>query len=129
MPVLKEAGKQLIKIYRGEGPRYFERGTGFGSDKTFGRYFSTKKETAENFAKDFQKLDELPKGSKIKSVDVTEKDLKIGNKVAKKLNPNCMEADCNVILPKKYLDKIDVEEFKLGGIIKGFPKLTKRGWK
>jgi len=129
MPVLKEAGKQLIKIYRGEGPKYFERGTGFTSDKTFGRYFSTKKETAENFAKDFQKLDEFPKGSKIKSVDVTEKDLKIGNKVAKKLNPNCMEADCNVILPKKYLDKIDVEEFKLGGIIKGFPKLTKKGWK
>ena len=129
MPVLKEAGKQLIKIYRGEGPRYFERGTGFGSDKTFGRYFSTKKETAENFAKDFQKLDELPKGSKIKSVDITEKDLTIGNKVAKKLNPNCMEADCNVILPKKYLDKIDVEEFKRGGIIKGFPKLAKKGWK
>jgi hypothetical protein len=60
---------------------------------------------------------------------VTEKDLKIGNKVAKKVNPNCSGADCNVILPKKYLDKIDVEEFKLGGIIKGFPKLTKKGWK
>jgi|GEM_PF-3933055 len=129
MPVLKEAGKQLIKIYRGESPRYFERGKGFTGDKTFGRYFSTKKETAENFAKDFQKLDELPKGSKIKSVDITEKDLKIGNKVAKKINPNCMEADCNVILPKKYLDKIEVEEFKLGGIIKGFPKLAKKGWK
>ena len=129
MPVLKEVGKQLIKIYRGEGPRYAERGKGFSNDKTFGRYFSTKKETAENFAKDFQKLEELPKGSKIKSVDITEKDLKIGNKVAKKINPNCMEADCNVILPKKYLDKIEIEEFKLGGVIKGFPKLAKRGWK
>lgn len=129
MPVIKELGKQLIKIYRGEGPRYTERGKGFSNDKTFGRWFSTKKETAENFAKDFQKLDELPKGSKIKSVDVTEKDLTIGNKVAKKVNPNCMEADCNVILPKKYLDKIEVEEFKLGGLIKGFPKLAKRGWK
>jgi len=129
MPVIKEIGKQLIKIYRGEGPRYAERGKGFSNDKTFGRWFSTKKETAENFAKDFQKLDELPKGSKIKSVDVTEKDLTIGNKVAKKVNPNCIEADCNVILPKKYLDKIDVEEFKLGGLIKGFPKLAKRGWK
>jgi hypothetical protein len=41
----------------------------------------------------------------------------------------CMEANCNVVLPKKYLDKIEVEEFKLGGIIKGFPKLAKRGWK
>ena len=128
MPI-KQIGKQLIKIYRGEGPKHSELGTGFASDKTFGRWFSTKKETAENFAKDFQKLDELPKGSKIKSVDVTEKDLAIGNKVAKKLNPNCSEADCNVILPKKYLDKIDVEEFKQGGIIKGFPKLAKRGWK
>jgi hypothetical protein len=26
MPVLKEAGKQFIKIYRGESPKYFERG-------------------------------------------------------------------------------------------------------
>ena len=129
MPVLKEAGKQLIKIYRGEGPRHAELGTGMSGDTTFGRWFSTKKETAENFAKEFKKLDELPKGSKIKSVDITEKDLKIGNKVAKKVQPNCIEADCNVILPKKYLDKIDVEEFKLGGIIKGFPKLAKRGWK
>jgi hypothetical protein len=130
MPVLKEAGKQLIKIYRGEGRRHSElKGKGFGNDKTFGRWFSTKKETAEDFAKDFQKLDEFPKGSKLKSVDITEEDLKIGNKVAKKLAPNCVGADCNVILPKKYLDKIDVEEFKLGGIIKGFPKLTKRGWK
>ena len=130
MPILKEAGKQLIKIYRGEGRRHAElKGKGFGNDKTFGRWFSTKKETAEDFAKDFQKLDEFPKGSKLKSVDITEEDLKIGNKVAKKLAPNCVGADCNVILPKKYLDKIDVEEFKLGGIIKGFPKLTKRGWK
>jgi len=130
MPVLKEVGKQLIKIYRGEGRRHSElKGKGFGNDKTFGRWFSTKKETAEDFAKDFQKLDEFPKGSKLKSVDITEEDLKIGNKVAKKLAPNCVGADCNVILPKKYLDKIDVEEFKLGGIIKGFPKLTKRGWK
>ena len=119
MPVLKEAGKQLIKIYRGEGRRHSElKGKGFGNDKTFGRWFSTKKETAEDFAKDFQKLDEFPKGSKLKSVDITEEDLKIGNKVAKKLAPNCVGADCNVILPKKYLDKIDVEEFKLGGIIK-----------
>ena len=130
MPILKEAGKQLIKIYRGEGRRHSElKGKGFGNDKTFGRWFSTKKETAEDFAKDFQKLDEFPKGSKLKSVDITEEDLKIGNKVAKKLAPNCVGADCNVILPKKYLDKIDVEEFKLGGIIKGFPKLAKRGWK
>ena len=129
MPILKEAGKQLIKIYRGEGPRHAELGTGMSGDTTFGRWFSTKKETAENFAKEFKKLDELPKGSKIKSVDITEKDLNIGNKVAKKVNPMCMEANCNVILPKKYLDKIDVEEFKLGGIIKGFPKLAKRGWK
>ena len=129
MPVLKEAGKQIVKIYRGEGPRHAELGTGMSGDTTFGRWFSTKKETAENFAKEFKKLDELPKGSKIKSVDITEKDLKIGNKVAKKINPNCMEADCNVILPKKYLDKIEVEEFKLGGIIKGFPKLAKKGWK
>jgi hypothetical protein len=130
MPVIKELGKQLIKIYRGEGRRHSElKGKGFGNDKTFGRWFSTKKETAEDFAKDFQKLDEFPKGSKLKSVDITEEDLKIGNKVAKKLAPNCVGADCNVILPKKYLDKIDVEEFKLGGIIKGFPKLTKRGWK
>jgi hypothetical protein len=130
MPILKETGKQLIKIYRGEGRRHSElKGKGFGNDKTFGRWFSTKKETAEDFAKDFQKLDEFPKGSKLKSVDITEEDLKIGNKVAKKIAPNCVGADCNVILPKKYLDKIDVEEFKLGGIIKGFPKLTKRGWK
>ena len=130
MPVIKELGKQLIKIYRGEGRRHSElKGKGFGNDKTFGRWFSTKKETAEDFAKDFQKLDEFPKGSKLKSVDITEEDLKIGNKVAKKIAPNCVGADCNVILPKKYLDKIDVEEFKLGGIIKGFPKLTKRGWK
>jgi len=125
MPVIKELGKQLIKIYRGE-PSVFRKGE---ETITKGRYFTTKKETAENFAKDFQKLDELPKGSKIKSVDVTEKDLIIGNKVARKLNPNCLDADCNVILPKKYLDKIDVEEFKLGGIIKGFPKLAKKGWK
>jgi hypothetical protein len=130
MPVLKEVGKQLIKIYRGEGRRHSElKGKGFGNDKTFGRWFSTKKETAEDFAKDFQKLDEFPKGSKLKSVDITEEDLKIGNKVAKKLAPNCVGADCNVILPKKYLDKVDVEEFKKGGIIKGFPKLAKRGWK
>jgi hypothetical protein len=129
MPILKEAGKQLIKIYRGEGPRHSELGTGMSGDTTFGRWFSTKKETAENFAKEFKKLDELPKGSKIKSVDITEKDLRIGNKVAKKVNPMCMEANCNVVLPKKYLDKIEVEEFKLGGIIKGFPKLAKRGWK
>jgi hypothetical protein len=129
MPVLKEAGKQLIKIYRGESPRHAELGTGMSGDTTFGRWFSTKKETAENFAKEFKKLDELPKGSKIKSVDITEKDLRIGNKVAKKVNPMCMEANCNVVLPKKYLDKIEVEEFKLGGIIKGFPKLAKKGWK
>ena len=130
MPVIKELGKQLIKIYRGEGRRHSElKGKGFGNDKTFGRWFSTKKETAEDFAKDFQKLDEFPKGSKLKSVDITEEDLKIGNKVAKKLAPNCVGADCNVILPKKYLDKIDVEEFKLGGIIKGYPKLAKKGWK
>lgn len=129
MPIFKEAGKKLIKIYRGEGPRHGELGTGFASDTAFGRWFSTKKETAENFAKEFKKLDELPKGSKIKSVDITEKDLRIGNKVAKKVNPACMEADCNVILPKKYLDKINVEEFKLGGIIKGYPKLAKKGWK
>ena len=128
MPI-KQIGKQLIKIYRGEGPKHSGLGTGFASDKTFGRWFSTKKETAENFAKEFKNLDELPKGSKIKSVDITEKDLKIGNKVAKKVNPNCMEADCNVIVPKKYLDKIDIEEFKLGGIIKGYPKLAKKGWK
>jgi hypothetical protein len=37
MPVLKEVGKQLIKIYRGEGPRYSERGTGLASDNA-GRY-------------------------------------------------------------------------------------------
>jgi hypothetical protein len=49
MPVLKEAGKQLIKIYRGEGPRHAELGTGMSGDTTFGRWFSTKKETAENF--------------------------------------------------------------------------------
>ena len=131
MPILKEAGKQLIKIYRGESPRY-PQGEGLGSNlqkQIKGRYFSTKKETAENFAKEFKNLNEFPKGSKIKSVDITEKDLKIGNKVAKKYNPNCMEADCNVIVPKKYLNKIDVEEFKLGGIIKGYPKLTKKGWK
>jgi hypothetical protein len=125
MPVLKEVGKQLIKIYRGEGPSYSNLGKNLAS----GRWFSTKKETAESFAKEFKRADELPTGSKIKSVDITEKDLNIGNKVAKKINPNCMEADCNVILPKKYLNKIDVEEFKLGGLIKGFPKLAKRGWK
>ena len=55
MPVIKELGKQLIKIYRGEGRRHSElKGKGFGNDKTFGRWFSTKKETAEDFAKDFQ---------------------------------------------------------------------------
>ena len=125
MPIFKEAGKKLIKIYRGESPSYSD----LGKDSASGRWFSTKKETAESFAKEFKRSDELPKGSKIKSVDVTEKDLKIGNKVAKKVNPNCMEADCNVIVPKKYLDKIDIEEFKLGGIIKGYPRLTKKGWK
>jgi hypothetical protein len=129
MPIFKEAVKKLTKIYRGEGPRHSELGTGMSGDTTFGRWFSTKKETAESFAKEFKRSDELPKGSKMKSVDITEKDLKIGNKVAKKVHPNCIEADCNVILPKKYLDKIDVEEFKLGGIIKGYPKLTKKGWK
>ena len=50
MPVIKELGKQLIKIYRGEGRRHSElKGKGFGNDKTFGRWFSTKKETAEDF--------------------------------------------------------------------------------
>ena len=125
MPIIKEAVKKLTKIYRGEGPSYSD----LGKNSASGRWFSTKKETAESFAKEFKRSDEFPKGSKLKSVDITEEDLKIGNKVAKKLAPNCVGADCNVILPKKYLDKIDVEEFKLGGIIKGFPKLTKRGWK
>ena len=106
-------------------------------NKSEGRYFSTKKDTAKIFSKG-------EKG-RIVEAEISKKDLELGRKMKKKFFKFDDEGtdDSNLLLPKKNLKDVKENidslyeklgtagmEYKSGGLVKkGFPKLTRKGWK
>ena len=66
------------------------------SDKLKGRFFTSNLDVAKSFADD---------PSKIKSIDIPEKDFNIGTKMARRINVDQM-AD-QTILPKKPMKQIE----------------------
>ena len=106
-------------------------------NKSEGRYFSTKKDTAKIFSKG-------EKG-RIVEAEISKKDLELGRKMKKKFFKFDDEGtdDSNLLLPKKNLKDVKENidslyeklgtagmEYKSGGLVKkGFPKLARKGWK
>jgi len=102
-----------------------------------GRWFSTNEGSARSYADDDK--------SRLLVAEISKKDLSIGKKINRKFF-NEVEASDNpqtLILPRKnlkdvkedidfYKDKVGTiasTEYNKGGLIKGFPKLAKKGWK
>jgi len=71
------------------------------SDKLKGRFFTSNLDVAKSFADD---------PSKIKSIDIPEKDFRIGTKMARRIDIDQM-AD-QLILPKKYLNQFETDYIK-----------------
>jgi predicted ATP-dependent endonuclease of OLD family len=106
-------------------------------NKSEGRYFSTKKDTAKIFSKG-------EKG-RVVEAEISKKDLELGRKMKKRFFKFDDEGtdDSNLLLPKKNLKDVKENidslyeklgtagmEYKSGGLVKkGFPKLTRKGWK
>ena len=106
-------------------------------NKSEGRYFSTKKDTAKIFSKG-------EKG-RVVEAEISKKDLELGRKMKKKFFKFDDEGtdDSNLLLPKKNLKDVKENidslyeklgtagiEYKSGGLVKkGFPKLARKGWK
>jgi hypothetical protein len=117
---LKEDSQKLIRLYRGEranAPGTMAKyipGTSQVeqvpySDKLKGRFFTSNLDVAKSFADD---------PSKIKSIDIPEKDFNIGTKMARRINVDQM-AD-QTILPKKTMKQIESGTLKYNADIGAF---------
>ena len=106
-------------------------------NKSEGRYFSTKKDIAKIFSKG-------EKG-RVVEAEISKKDLELGKKLKEKffkLGEDGGSPD-TLLIPKKNLKDVKENidslyeklgtagmEYKSGGLVKkGFPKLTRKGWK
>ena len=106
-------------------------------NKSEGRYFSTKKDTAKIFSKG-------EKG-RVVEAEISKKDLELGKKMKKRFFKFDDEGtnESTLLLPKKNLKDVKENidslyeklgtagmEYKSGGLVKkGFPKLARKGWK
>ena len=117
---LKEDSQKIVRLYRGEranAPGTMAKyipGTSQVeqvpySDKLKGRFFTSNLDVAKSFADD---------PSKIKSIDIPEKDFNIGTKMARRINIDQM-AD-QTILPKKIMKQIDSGTLKYNADIGAF---------
>ena len=117
---LKEDSQKLVRLYRGEranAPGTMAKyipGTSQVeqvpySDKLKGRFFTSNLDVAKSFADD---------PSKIKSIDIPEKDFNIGTKMARRINVDQM-AD-QTILQKKIMKQIDSGTLKYNADIGAF---------
>ena len=120
---LKEDSQKLVRLYRGEranAPGTMAKyipGTSQVeqvpySDKLKGRFFTTNLDVAKSFADN---------KSKIKSIDIPEKDFNIGTKMARRINIDQM-AD-QTILPKKIMKQIDSGTLKYNSELGAFENL------
>ena len=120
---LKEDSQKLVRLYRGEranAPGTMAKyipGTSQVeqvpySDKLKGRFFTTNLDVAKSFADN---------KSKIKSIDIPEKDFNIGTKMARRINVDQM-AD-QTILPKKIMKQIDSGTLKYNSELGAFENL------
>ena len=161
--IIKGPIKDTIKVYRGEylpgknpSEGFKQKGEYFDNikeklkdidltpdeyanklNKSEGRYFSTKKDTAKIFSKG-------EKG-RVVEAEISKKDLELGKKLKEKffkLGEDGGSPD-TLLIPKKNLKDVKENidslyeklgtagmEYKSGGLVKkGFPKLAKKGWK
>ena len=120
---VKEKPEKLIRLFRGEranAPGTMAKyipGTSQVeqvpySDKLKGRFFTTNLDVAKSFADN---------KSKIKSIDIPEKDFNIGTKMARRINVDQM-AD-QTILPKKIMKQIDSGTLKYNSELGAFENL------
>jgi hypothetical protein len=114
----KTGGEKLIKLFRGETTAKNIRGPGRVQTnemkKYKGRWFSPDKNEAKWFS---GTGDKSQKGSRIlKTVNVSNKDYKIGNKIYQKVFGvnHCKGSHC--LLPKKNLRGVKSRKFNLGGL-------------
>ena len=117
---LNNQPEKVIRLYRGERanapvtmakyiPGTSEVEQVPYSDKLKGRFFTSNLDVAKSFADD---------PSKIKSIDIPEKDFNIGTKMARRINIDQM-AD-QTILPKKIMKQIDSGTLKYNADIGAF---------
>ena len=117
---VKQDSQKLIRLFRGERanapgtmakyiPGTSEVEQVPYSDKLKGRFFTSNLDVAKSFADD---------PSKIKSIDIPEKDFNIGTKMARRINIDQM-AD-QTILPKKIMKQIDSGTLKYNADIGAF---------
>ena len=161
--IIKGPIKDTIKVYRGEylpgknpSEGFKQKGEYFDNikeklkdidltpdeyanklNKSEGRYFSTKKDTAKIFSKG-------EKG-RVVEAEISKKDLELGKKLKEKffkLGEDGGSPD-TLLIPKKNLKDVKENidslyeklgtagiEYKSGGLVKkGFPKLARKGWK
>ena len=161
--IIKGPIKDKIKVYRGEylpgknpSEGFKQKGEYFDNikeklkdidltpdeyanklNKSEGRYFSTKKDTAKIFSKG-------EKG-RVVEAEISKKDLELGKKLKEKffkLGEDGGSPD-TLLIPKKNLKDVKENidslyeklgtagmEYKSGGLVKkGFPKLARKGWK
>jgi hypothetical protein len=95
-----KAGKSLLKVVKGE---YFPSKYSRPKTKTPDHELNPDQE----YGKRFSKGEDVHRN--LKSVDITEKDFNIGKKMADKIygKDHCKRTACNIILPKKYVDKVE----------------------
>lgn len=115
----KTGGEKLIKLFRGETEFKNKRGAGVQDKKLKkykGRWFSPDKNEVKFFS---GTRDKSQRGKRIlKTVNVPEKDYRIGNKIYKKVfgAGHCKDSHC--LLPKKNMRNVKSRKFKTGGINK-----------
>ena len=161
--IIKGPIKDTIKVYRGEylpgknpSEGFKQKGEYFDNikeklkdidltpdeyanklNKSEGRYFSTKKDTAKIFSKG-------EKG-RVVEAEISKKDLELGKKLKEKFFKFGEDGGSpdTLLIPKKNLKDVKENidslyeklgtagmEYKSGGLVKkGFPKLAKKGWK
>ena len=161
--IIKGPIKDTIKVYRGEylpgknpSEGFKQKGEYFDNikeklkeidltpdeyanklNKSEGRYFSTKKDTAKIFSKG-------EKG-RVVEAEISKKDLELGKKLKEKFFKFGSDGGSpdTLLIPKKNLKNVKENidslyeklgtagiEYKKGGLVKkGFPKLAKKGWK
>ena len=109
-------GSNLIKLYRGETKVKNKLGPGVQDKlhkKLKGRWFSPLKEEAKWFSNTADKS--LKNQRILKTVNVSEKDYKIGNKMYRRLFGEYHCSGMHCILPKKNLKDVKIKEYKFGG--------------
>ena len=127
---VKEKDFNMDKFYK-ENPvhKFFDKqsmGKRFNEiknkrDKTAGRWFTTNKDIAKSY-----------KGKKdgvLQEVEISKKDLIIGDKMKKRYFKDVDISEDTILLPRKNLKDV-IESKKLGGLLRqGHPRIAKKGWK